>query len=484
MTEIETQGLFIQSFDIAAKHKISFYLSEISDRLVASESKEELDVEESEHDKEQKSHPNYPVGFVVDSEVRNQIVSHYNTTDPALLNIIGHHLYGTWKDGDYSVVNVSLMELLTGEKNKRKKFISKWLERLSEIADVDIRPSIPTIRATAYKINNVPEHLIYPKHKIIDNPVLLSGEKMREYAGKMYEAKRKYSSDSLTKYPNPVSSTLVDYLNNLPTNSFTSRINTNWQDIKNIIDGLDDESKKEAIKSINHIKICPMPIYKQTENSSRIYAIGSSFQTITKEIRKILLADCNKVDLLHTHLSIASFLFSADELFPLLQEGNIWNNLSNSSGLDKEKIKSILYACLYSNSYDANELKSIEKHTKNELKTFLSIPEISYFLACRKEFMTDSFYGIEEDAFGNELQGTSTQKLSALIQSYELKLLQPGIEYLTSLKDRKIRVVLWLHDGFYYVCPSREKDGINKKLMKLVNERCNSLKIPTRLIIE
>ena len=98
--------------------------------------------------------------------------------------------------------------------------------------------------------------------------------------------------------------------------------------------------------------------------------------------------------------------------------------------------------------------------------------------------MTDSFYGIEEDAFGNELQGTSTQKLSALIQSYELKLLQPGIEYLTSLKDRKIRVVLWLHDGFYYVCPSREKDGINKKLMKLVNERCNSLKIPTRLIIE
>ena len=444
---------------------------------------EEIDFEESEHYKEQKSHPNYPVGFVVDSEVRNQIVSYYNTTDPALLNIIGHHLYGTWKDGDYSVVNVSLMELLTGEKNQRKKYISKWLDQLKEIADVDVLAHIPGKKATAYKINNVPEHLIYPKHKIIDTPVLLSNEKIREYAGKMYEAKRNYSRECPTKYPNSVSLTLVDYLNNLPTNTFTSRINTNWQDIKSTIDGMDEDAKNDAISSINHIKVCPQPIYKQAENSSRIYAVGPSFQTIKKLIRNLVFSDCEKADLLHAQLSIASNLFGAEELIHTLKTGNAWNILTEKSGLHKGTIKSILYACLYSNSYDVDEYKSLKNHTREEVAKFFSVEEMSYFFRCRRDFLTNNFYGIKEDVFGNELQGTDSQKLSALIQSYELKLLQPAIEYLTLLKDRKIKIVLWLHDGFYYICPTRERLRINNKLMKLVNEQCNKLNIPSRLII-
>ena len=451
--------------------------------IVAAEGTDEIDVEDTEHDKEQKSYPKYPVGFVVDSEVRNQIIAHYKTSNPALLNIIGHHLYGTWKDGDYSVVNVSLMELLTGEKNQRKKYISKWLDRLSEIADLDILAHVPGKKATAYKIKNVPEHLIYPKHKIIDNPVLLSDGKIREYAGKMYEAKRNYSRECPTKYPNPVSLPLVDYLNNLPTNTFTSRINTNWQDIKSTIDGMDEDAKNDAISSINHIKVCPQPIYKQAENSSRIYAIGSSFQTIKKLIRNLVFSDCEKADLLHAQLSIASNLFGAKELIPALKTGNAWNILTEKSGLHKGTIKSILYACLYSNSYDVDEYKSLKNHTRDEVAKFFSVEEMSYFFRCRRDFLTNNFYGIKEDVFGNELQGTDSQKLSALIQSYELKLLQPAIEYLTSLKDRKVKIVLWLHDGFYYVCPTRERLRINNKLMKLVNEQCNKLNIPSRLII-
>lgn len=483
MTAIE-QDVSIKNFDISKNHNFSSHIPEFSDKLNTFENANFFNFEEYEHNNEQKPYPKYPVGFIVDVETKSQIVNTYKTTDLALLNLIGHHLFGNWKDGDYSVVSIHLMELLTGTKHSKHRLISKWLDRLSMVTDIDVNASIPKIRATSFKINNIPEDLRYAKNKIIDNPVLLSDGNLREYVGKIYEAKRNYSRDCSTKYPNPVSKHLINYLNNLSTNSFTSRINNNWQSIKTSIEGLDDDAKNEAIRSINHIRVCPLPIYKQVENSSRIYAIGPSLQTIPKEVRKTLLYDCNKVDLLHAHLSIASFLFCADELFPLLEEGNIWNNLSQNSGLDKEIIKSMLYACLYSNSYDANEFKSIKDHTRNELKRFLSIPEISYFFRCRKEFMTDSFYGIEEDAFGNELQGTATQKLSALIQSYELKLLQPGIEYLTSLKNEKIRIVLWLHDGFYYTCGLREKDRINKKMMKLVNERCNSLKIPSRLIVE
>jgi hypothetical protein len=452
--------------------------------IVAPEDTNNVDIEQSEHDKEQKSHPKYPVGFVVDSEVRNQIVTHYKTSNPGLLNIIGHQLYGSWKYGDYSFINIPHMELLTGEKHEKRRFISKWMDRLSEIADVDVLAHVPGERATAYKINNVPEHLTQPKHqKLIDNPVLLSDEKMRDYAGKVYEAKRIYSRDCPVNYPNPVSSSLVDYLNNLITNTFTSRIYSEWQDIKSAVEELDEEAKKEAIRTINHIRTCPHPIYKQAENSSRIYAVGPSFQTLKRSIREIIFSDCVKADLLHAQLSISTLLFRAEELFPTLKTGDTWKILAEKSGLEKGTLKSILYACLFSNSYDVDEYKSLKNHTRDEVAKFFSLPEMSYFFRCRRDFLTNNFYGIKEDVFGNELQGTDSQKLSALIQSYELKLLQPGLEYLTSMKDRKIKIVLWLHDGFYYLCPTREKDGINKKLLTLVNEQCNKFNIPSRLII-
>ena len=452
--------------------------------IVAPEGNDQIDFEESEHYKEQKSHPNYPVGFVVDSEVRNQIITHYKTTDPGLLNIVGHHIYGSWKDGDYSIVNIPQMELLIKENHGKRRFISKWLDRLGEITAVEVIPYSINEKATRYKIQ-VPECLSHVKqHKIIDNPVLLSDGKIREYAGKMYEAKRNYSRECPTKYPNPVSLPLVDYLNNLPTNTFTSRINTNWQDIKAAVEVLDEEAKNDAISSINHIKVCPQPIYKQAENSSRIYAIGSSFQTIKKLIRNLVFSDCEKADLLHAQLSIASYVFGAKELIPLLKSGETWAILCRESGLDKGTFKSILYACLFSNSFDVDEYKSLKNHTREDVAKFFSALSMNYFFTRRKEFLANNFNGITEDVFGNKLQGTDSQKLSALMHSYELMLLQPAIEYLTSLKDRKVKIVLWLHDGFYFTCPTKDKTGIKKKLIKLTNDMCDSLNICSKLIIE
>jgi hypothetical protein len=95
-----------------------------------------------------------------------------------------------------------------------------------------------------------------------------------------------------------------------------------------------------------------------------------------------------------------------------------------------------------------------------------------------------SSHALSFSIFNNKLLGDKNNKLSALLQSYELYLLSPALQYFFNIKDNRTRLVLFLHDGFYLSGSKRECLNVAKKMVNLVNITANNLNIPTSLTIE
>jgi hypothetical protein len=109
---------------------------------------------------------------------------------------------------------------------------------------------------------------------------------------------------------------------------------------------------------------------------------------------------------------------------------------------------------------------------------------IREFFEARYSFILSNFNNNHQDLFGNELKGDLTQKLHVIASSYELSILEPGISYLTNLKEEKTKLLLWLHDGYVFKCPERERSGICEKLKILTHEQCYKFNIKSSLIIK
>jgi hypothetical protein len=62
-----------------------------------------------------------------------------------------------------------------------------------------------------------------------------------------------------TIYPNDVSSQLLSYLNNLPSNSFQSRVKKHWDMMLSMAGELSDESKEQSLASLTAIQQNPKP---------------------------------------------------------------------------------------------------------------------------------------------------------------------------------------------------------------------------------
>lgn len=422
--------------------------------------------------------------WMVESSFRDQLIQQFGE-DKIILALIGLFLFGTFRDADddtFVIIDTETMLQILGKKHSKKNLISSNLQRLRTLIDIETnRPFYIRSKATSFRIVDVPEYMNDARdkksHPKVD-PVLLSDGSSKRIKHSSIDT----GINQITVYPNDVSSQLLSYLNNLPSNSFQSKVKKHWDRMLSMADELSDESKEQALASLTAIQQNPKPSYTQGLNTVRLYADGGHFQTLKREIRDIAFDDCIKLDLAHSQLSIAAHITKTESLTRLCSSGDLWAYLIQKTGLEKAIIKEFVYSVLFNDSEVIDE-NALPTHIKNAYTELVKTPEISDFIQSREDYLIYNFNDSTTDAFNNKLSGRNNQKFNNLIASIELKILSKGIEYLLN-KDSRTKIILWLHDGFYLSGSKKETIYNAKCIIDLVNSELLKLGIASKLIME
>ena len=427
----------------------------------------------------------YPKDWIVSAAFRAQCIKALGTEDSGALKLLGIWLWG-WRDKTSKLPiasNETLASLLGWEHklSSKRPIIKPALEKLKSVTRVDDIPhNYKEGRATTFDLPDIPFKLIdlgKEFYQPVSDPVLLgTGSRIREHIKQQDIWRRGVAESSSSSYPSDVSAGLIESLNNLPANYYRKLTTTHWEKMMERALCLDDEGRKSALKTLRHINFHPQPVYKRAKNTSRIYTVGYSYQSLQRSIRNIPFSGCLKVDLRHSQLSIACWLYGFHELDALLNDGSAWTYLCGRSGLTKDKIKAILYATLFMRSLEFDPychpaLKN-QSVSRDDLRRFINVPELRALFAARERFVNNGLETVEKDAFGNPLKATDYNvRLASLSQSYELKILAEAIIYVTNLKSNNI--CLWLHDGFFVNGNQTKFSGISNNLTKIVDKSLN-----------
>jgi hypothetical protein len=422
--------------------------------------------------------------WMVESSFREQLIQEFGD-DRIILALIGLFLFGSFRDADddaFAVIDTETMLQILGKKHSKKNLISSNLQRLGTLISIETtRPFYVKSKATRFRIIDVPEYMKQAqeqKNKPKVNPVLLSDGISKRIKHSIVDI----GINEKTVYPNDVSSQLLSYLNNLPSNSFQSRTKKHWEKMIVLADNLTAESKEQSLSALSAIQQNPKPTYTQGLNTVRLYADGGHYQTLKKDIRDLVFDGCIKLDLAHSQLSIAAHITQAESLLRLCSSGELWDYLIEKTGIEKAVIKEFIYSVLFTESEVINE-DDLPAHIKKAYRELVKTPEISEFLEKRTEYLIYNFNDSTTDAFNNKLTGRNNQKFNSLVSSIELLILKPGIEYMLN-KDSRTKIVLWLHDGFYLSGSEKETIFNAKCIIDIVNNELLKLKIPTKLIME
>lgn len=434
----------------------------------------------------------FTTDWIVSTSFRNECIEVLGTSDPCSLKLLGLWLWG-WRDRATKLPiasNEILATLLGWEKrlSGKRQVVKPALDVLKRHTRVDINEHHYKGRATCFDLPDIPLKLIdlaREQYIPVADPVLLgSGARIREHIKKQDTWRRHVADSSTSNYPSDLSNALINGLNSLPANYFRKLTSTNWDKMLDRVLCLDIESRKSALKTLRHIQLHPQPVYKRAINTSRIYAVGYSYQSLRREIRNIPLARCLKVDLKHSQLSIACWMYGFRELDSMLADGTAWSFLCSQSGLSKGQIKTILYATLFMRSleFDPYSHPALENRnlSQDDLRRFINVPELRALVAARERYVKHGLEDVEKDAFGNPLKASEYNvKLASLSQSYELKILSEATSYILKLKSN--RICLWLHDGFFINGNSTKFNGISNNLTNLVDKSLNELGVISSL---
>jgi hypothetical protein len=419
--------------------------------------------------------------WIVSAAFRAQCIEALGTEDPGALKLLGLWLWG-WRDKTLKLPiasNEVLASLLGWEKRLKGKrqVVEPALAMLEKYTRVKIKEHNYKGRATCFDLPDIPFKLIdlaRERYIPIAEPVLLgSGARVREHIKQKDLWRQGVAESSSSNYPSYVSDGLINGLNGLPTNYFRKLTTTHWETMMERALCLDDEGRESALRTLRHINFHPQPVYKRANNTSRIYTVGYSYQTLQRDLRNTAFSGCLKVDLRHSQLSVACWMYGYHELDPVLNDGTAWTYLCGRSGLTKDKIKTILYATLFMRSLEFDPychpaLKN-QSVSRDDLRRFINVPELRALFAARTRYVNNGLKNVAKDVFGNPLKASDYNvRLASLSQSYELKILTEAIIYVTNLKSNNI--CLWLHDGFFVNGNQTKFSGISNNLTKIVDK--------------
>jgi hypothetical protein len=169
-------------------------------------------------------------------------------------------------------------------------------------------------------------------------------------------------------------------------------------------------------------------------------------------------------------------------MIALCESGNVWQYIQNITNLEKNQIKSYIYSLLFQDDDLVQEHQNEELHDIEQ--KLLRTTEFKNYYDSRTIFLSSNLDQTYTDCFNNPLIGKRNQKLSALLQSYELMLFHTALEYFYNIKNNRTKIILYLYDGFYLSGTKRECLNVSKQMIKIVNKNADILKIPTKLTAE
>ena len=294
---------------------------------------------------------------------------------------------------------------------------------------------------------------------------------------------------------NKASKYMIRYLNGLPTNKFHKLLD-NMFDARAVLNALpiSEYSKKHQGLILSSIAERPIPVYKPTQNSLRLYTMGPSLQNLKKEVRKALTKDWIEADLSNAQLAIVGKLWGVSSVNNYLKTvKSVWSGLINFMGLShvasevKGTLKDHTYGLVFGMAKEriVRELDlALGKYIDNAGEKFLSFPILRDLLSARtriiNQYMT---VGFAIDAFGDQIKVTKKNVLTVLAQvaqSYETLLIYPAFE-IASRTD-EMSITLLSHDGFSFtVSNNAHRAYWIERVTEAVNNRAIQMGILTHL---
>lgn len=315
----------------------------------------------------------------------------------------------------------------------------------------------------------------------------------------------------------PAAKYMAEYLNDLPTNSFTKLSDNADAAFKAISEIESDVVRDQQLKILNAVLESPKPVYRPSKNgkTDRLFGYGANITNLKKEVRHSLTKDWTEMDLRSSQLAIAAKLWNNKPLHDFLSDdkNSIWNemysyfNILESSAVVKKFLKDALkeriYGIVYGESQDRiingkvvgdkveDEGLDVELSRigiVNGGKKFVKHPLMMQLLKCRQGYMTSLVEAsYVKDAFGIKHEVNKKNVLSIMsrvAQSYEQMIIY-SIFQLNYGNESDWTIVLLQHDGVSIKFHDAEKkDTWIAKIVEHVNNTAKEWDIPTTLICE
>jgi len=288
------------------------------------------------------------------------------------------------------------------------------------------------------------------------------------------------------------------YLNSVKSNRYALNAD-NWDAVRqDILSNSSGRAQAQALRVLSNIKAQPVPYYRPTAKSVRLFGTSENLTMLSKKYRQQLYPTWIDADLRSCYLAVAARLWDVPIAHQYLErEGeSVWTQLLNALGVEhtpdnKGSLKSAFYGLFFFLG-----AKKLRTHLKKSFGAtayddFMSHPLIVELHAARqRQYQAIRKQGYGVDLYGEclEVRGDNIRSIMAQqMQCYELELLEPVFSLAEEFRDnsRGFSVTLMQHDGLSFV-PHRiqETQQWKERLSRAVARRADNLGVSTYLTFD
>jgi hypothetical protein len=288
---------------------------------------------------------------------------------------------------------------------------------------------------------------------------------------------------------------LLDYLNHLPSNRFQKMLS---HIDEAVLESFKIDNELVRTRQMNILRAIvdqPLPLYRPTSRSVRLFAYNECVALLKGSIRDVLVQDWQGFDLRSAQLAICAREWPVEAVQRFLEaRGSIWNSLYEHFKIEpnqeaKDTFKTALYAIVFGGGSDRIR-RVFEEGNMDEAAAqhFLQHPIIAAMWRARKRVLAQiTQKGGAVDCFGRwitiprELGVPNPRSvLAQLAQARELQLLYPVVELARTTDE--FTIALYLFDGVWIdFKDATKKDRWTRRIVDAVNGQARELGIATEL---
>jgi hypothetical protein len=324
----------------------------------------------------------------------------------------------------------------------------------------------------------------------------------REYNEK---AEKEIKSEQSTYVLNETQQKIFNYLETVPFDAFTRKLNNNQAEIQSAIDEITDpisehkatEKKLIQYRIINSIRENPSVHYRPSvrERTSRLFHSSDCVVALKKTVRKAFCKGWTDIDLKSSQFAILAeildaslakaFLDSNQDLWLYLNK-TIFNKHEKPSAVEKTAFKAVIYGLSFGRS--KKEITKSLKELGLDAKLFYSNPMIAELFSKREEWLDSiEHYGYVTDAWGNKIEVSKDRWAGAVaaakIQSIEMEIISAVFD-VASLPEyaNKCKIMIFQHDGCTISFTNKEtKPVILRRMQEALDEKAKKFNVIARL---